>query len=31
MNGIVGVGPEFFEPVTDVELAEWESPDALPR
>jgi prevent-host-death family protein len=24
MKGIVGVGPEFFEPMTDAELAEWE-------
>ncbi len=24
MKGIVSVGPEFFEPLTDAELAEWE-------
>jgi len=23
-KGIVSVGPEFFEPLTDAELAEWE-------
>jgi prevent-host-death family protein len=23
-KGIVSVGPEFFEPTTDAELAEWE-------
>jgi prevent-host-death family protein len=23
-KGIVSVGPEFFEPMTDAELAEWE-------
>jgi prevent-host-death family protein len=23
-KGIVSVGPEFFEPMTDSELAEWE-------
>jgi prevent-host-death family protein len=23
-KGIVSVGPEFFEPMTDVELADWE-------
>jgi prevent-host-death family protein len=24
LKGIVTVGPEFFEPMTDAELAEWE-------
>ena len=24
MKGIVSVGPEFFEPMTDVERKEWE-------
>ncbi len=24
MKGIVSVGPEFFEPMTDAELKEWE-------
>jgi prevent-host-death family protein len=24
LKGIVSVGPEFFEPMTDAELAEWE-------
>jgi prevent-host-death family protein len=24
MKGIVSVGPEFFEPMTEAELAEWE-------
>jgi prevent-host-death family protein len=24
MKGIVSLGPEFFEPMTDGELAEWE-------
>ena len=23
-RGVVSVGPEFFEPMTDAELAEWE-------
>jgi prevent-host-death family protein len=23
-KGVVSVGPEFFEPMTDAELAEWE-------
>jgi prevent-host-death family protein len=23
-KGVVNVGPEFFEPMTDAELAEWE-------
>jgi antitoxin (DNA-binding transcriptional repressor) of toxin-antitoxin stability system len=23
-RGVVSVGPEFFEPLTDAELAEWE-------
>ena len=24
LKGVVSVGPEFFEPMTDAELAEWE-------
>ena len=24
LKGVVSVGPEFFEPITDAELAEWE-------
>jgi prevent-host-death family protein len=24
LKGIVSVGPEFFEPMTDAELGEWE-------
>ncbi len=24
LKGIVSVGPEFFEPLTDADLAEWE-------
>jgi prevent-host-death family protein len=24
LKGIVSVGPEFFEPMSDAELAEWE-------
>ena len=24
LKGVVSVGPEFFEPLTDADLAEWE-------
>ena len=29
-KGAVRVGPEFFEPMTAAELAEWEGSDAAP-
>src|ERR1700754_153937 len=29
-KGVLSVGPEFFEPMTNVELAEWERDDTAP-